>query len=189
MTKPTFIPYRRRKKIEVFALPEVPSATRAHSSDSETQKSNDDCSMSELPDSEFLAPMHSTPQKDVLIWDQICSSNSDDDDPTLNESPDSSSGSSTQDEGYEEEKLLENSLLSLNHFRSQLLQIATKHSLSDRALKSVHCLVAQCMPASNNLPSFNSIQTYQSILLNSVSKTVCSNGVCLTLNIKHCYQK
>ena len=47
MTKPTFIPYRRSKKIEVFALPEVPSATRAHSSDSETQKSNDDCSMSE----------------------------------------------------------------------------------------------------------------------------------------------
>ena len=40
------------------------------------------------------------------------------------------------------------------------------------------------MPASNNLPSFNSIQTYQSNLMNSVSKTVCSNGVCLTLNIK-----
>ena len=38
VTKPTFIPYRRRKKIEVFALPEVPSATRAYSSDSETQK-------------------------------------------------------------------------------------------------------------------------------------------------------
>ena len=184
VTKPTFIPYRRRKKIEVFALPEVPSATSAHSSDSETHKCNDDCSMSELPDSEFLAPLHSTPQKDVLIWDQICSSDSDDDAPTLHESPDSSSGSSTQDEGYEEEKSFENSLLSLNDYRSQLLQIATQHSLSDRALKSVHCLVAQCMPASNNLPSFNSIQTYQSNLLNSVSKTVCSNGVCLTLNIK-----
>ena len=96
----TFIPYRRRKNTEVFALPEVPSATRAHSSDSETQKSNDDYSMSELLDSEFLAPLHSTPQKDVLIWDQICSSDSDDDAPTLHESPDSTSGSSTQGEGY-----------------------------------------------------------------------------------------
>ena len=102
----------------------------------------------------------------------------------MHESPDSSSGSYTQDEGYEEKKLFKNSLLSLNDYRSQLLQIAIQHSLSDRALKSVHCIVAQCMPASNNLPSFNSIQTYQSNLLNSVSKTICSNGVCLTLNIK-----
>ena len=87
--------------------------------------------MSELTYSEFLAPLHSTPQKDVLIWDQICSSNSDDDAPTLHESPDSSSGSSTQDEGYEEEKLFENFLLSLNDYRPQLLQTATQHSLSD----------------------------------------------------------
>ena len=129
MTKPTFIPYRRTRKIEVFALPEVPSATRAHSSDSETQKSNDDCSLSELPDFEFLAPLHSTPQKDVLICDQICSSDSDDDAHTLHESPDSISGSSTQDEGYEEEKFFENSLISLHDYRSQLLQIATQHSL------------------------------------------------------------
>ena len=86
--------------------------------------------MSELLYSAFLAPLHSTPQKDVLIGDQICSSNSDDDAPTLHESPDSSSGSSTQDEGYEEEKLFENSLLSLNDCRSQLLQIATQQSFS-----------------------------------------------------------
>ena len=119
-----------------------------------------------------------------MIWNQICSSDSNGDAPTLHESPDSSSGSSTQDEGYEEEKLFETSLLSLNDYRSQLLQIATQHSLSDRALKSVHCLITQGMPASNNLLSFNSIQTYQSSLLKSVSKTVCSNGLCLTLNIK-----
>ena len=72
VTKPTFIPYRRRKKIEVFALPEVPSAN-----------------------------------------------------------------------------------VSIRH-----------NSIPEVPL------------------SFNSIQTYQSNLLNSVSKTVCSNGVCLTLNIK-----
>ena len=106
--------------------------------------------MSELPDSEFLAPLQSTPQKDDLVWDQICSSDSDDDAPTLHESPDLSSGSSTQDKGYEEEKLFENYLLSMNDYRSQLLQIATQHSLCDRAQKSVHSLVAQCMPASNN---------------------------------------
>ena len=67
---------------------------------------------------------------------------------------------------------------------SGILQIASEHSLSDRALKKFHCLIALRISASNNLPSFSSIQTYQSVWTNSESKTVCSNWVCLSLNLK-----
>ena len=83
--------------------------------------------MSDVPISEILAPMCSMPKKN-LIWDAFSSPDSDGEAPTSQKNSGSSSDSPTQEEGSDDEKLFQNSLLSVNAYCSRTLQIASEHA-------------------------------------------------------------
>ena len=70
-------------------------------------------------------------------------------------------------------------------FSNRLIEIASTHSFSDRALRDVIKLFQEALPQANNVPSFHYVQKFSNSSSYEMRKKEFPNGVAFFFDIKH----
>ena len=87
--------------------------------------------------------------------------------------------------GSESDKICVDNRLSVSSFSNRLIEVASTHSFSDRALRDVIKLFQEALPQPNNVPSFHYVQKFSNSSSYEMRKKEFPNGDAFFFDIKH----
>ena len=102
--------------------------------------------------------------------------------PDFSDEFDSGSAGSNESESV---KTCVDSRLSVSSFSNRLIEIASTHSFSDRALRDVIKSLQEALLQANNVPRFHSVQKFSNSSSYEMRKKELPEGVAFFFDIKH----